>query len=207
MKLISSLLNFVSLTSNKYGIDESHGLGHSMDVLVNSHNIYNSELLNNPFLRGQERIIYTSACLHDMCDKKYMNQTQGIIAIEEFLNDKLPELEIDITKQIISTMSYSYVKKYGFPQLNKYQLAYHIVREADLLSGYDVDRSIIYSMNHFNNDLISAYKDTKNIFDNRVFKHFEDNLFITEYSKKKSKKLEAHSYSRLNYWEKIINRL
>jgi hypothetical protein len=207
MKLISSLLNFVSFTSKIHRIDESHGLGHSMDVLVNAHAIYSSELLKHPILKSQERIIYTSASIHDMCDKKYMDPDEGIQSIELFLNDKITQPEIDITKQIISTMSYSKVKQNGFPELNEYQLAYHIVREADLLSAYDVDRCIIYNMNRLGGDLMSAFSDAKTIFENRIFKHYDDGLFITDYSKEKGKELEIQSYKRFEHWEKIISKL
>jgi hypothetical protein len=207
MKLISSILEFVSFTSRKYFIDESHGLGHSMNVLINTHAIYNSEVIKHPILRNHERILYTSAALHDMCDRKYMNPDEGITAIEYFLTDKISQIEIDITKQIISTMSYSKVKKNGFPELNEYQLAYHIVREADLLAAYDVDRCIIYNMNRLGGSLLSAYNDSKIIFENRIFKHFEDELFITDYSKKKGKELEKEAVKRFEYWEKVISKL
>lgn len=207
MRLISSLLKFVSFTSKKYAIDESHGLGHSMNVLINAHAIYSSEVLNYPILRNQERIIYTSACIHDMCDRKYMNPDEGISSIESFLSDKINKIEIDIIKQIISTMSYSKVKKNGFPELNEYQLAYHIVREADLLSAYDVDRCIIYNMNCLGGSLMTAYDDAKTIFENRIFKHFDDGLFITEFSKQKGKELEADAYKRFEHWDKIIGKL
>ena len=207
MRLISSLLKFVSFTSKKYAIDESHGLGHSMNVLINAHAIYSSEVLNYPILRNQERIIYTSACIHDMCDRKYMNPDEGISSIESFLSDKINKIEIDIIKQIISTMSYSKVKKNGFPELNEYQLAYHIVREADLLSAYDVDRCIIYNMNCLGGSFMTAYDDAKTIFENRIFKHFDDGLFITEFSKQKGKELEADAYKRFEHWEKIIGKL
>jgi hypothetical protein len=207
MKLISALLKFVSFTSTKYAVDESHGLGHSMDVLVNAHAIYSSEVLKNPILKSQERIIYTSASIHDMCDKKYMDPDEGIQSIESFLNDKITKPEIYMTKQIISTMSYSKVKINGFPELNEYQLAYHIVREADLLSAYDVDRCIIYNMNRLGGDLMTAFTDAKNIFENRVFKHFDDGLFITDYSKEKGKELEIQAYKRIEHWEKIISKL
>lgn len=205
MKLISSLLEFVSLTSQKYAIDESHGLGHSMNVLIHTNNIYNHEVFAYPFLKKQQRIIYTSAIVHDMCDKKYMNQQEGIEEIENFLKYKLPLSEIDVISQIISTMSYSSVKKQGFPNLNEYQLAYHIVREADLLSAYDFDRCIMYNMNHLNGNFINAYRDAKTLFENRIFKHFDDGLFITEYSKNKGKEYEAEAIKRLQSWEKIVH--
>jgi len=143
MSLITKLFHFVLYASSKYNIDESHGLSHSMNVLNFAHNIYINELPDFPFLKEQERIIYTSAILHDMCDKKYMNENEGIYEIEEYLQEKLDPIEIDLTKTIISTMSYSTVKKKGYPLLGTYQLAYHIVREADLLSAYDFDRCMI----------------------------------------------------------------
>ena len=205
MKLISSLLEFVSLTCRKHAIDESHGLGHSMNVLIHANHIYNHEVMNHPMLRNQERIIYTSAIIHDMCDKKYMNQNDGILEIESFLKCRIPLTEIDIIKQIIATMSYSTVKKQGFPDLKDYQLAYHIVREADLLTAYDIDRCIMYNMNHLNGDFMNAYKDAKYLFENRIFKHFEDGLFITDYSKIKGKEYELEANKRLQSWEKIIN--
>lgn len=45
MKILPSLLRFVQLTSVKYNIDESHAVGHSMEVLHNTHEIF----INNIF--------------------------------------------------------------------------------------------------------------------------------------------------------------
>ena len=60
-------------------IDESHGIKHSMDVLNYAHNIYKNEINNYPIIKKHERIIYISAIIHDMCDKKYCDcQTHWI---------------------------------------------------------------------------------------------------------------------------------
>jgi hypothetical protein len=99
-----------------------------------------------------------------MCDKKYMNENDGIRDIEDYLQYKLQPEESDATKNILSTMSDSTVKKYGFPDLGKYQFAYHIVREADLLSAYDFDRSMIFELNRHNFDFYDAFDDSKNLF-------------------------------------------
>lgn len=203
--LLSKLFKFVFVTSLKYNIDESHGLSHSMNVLNFAHNIYKNELYKYPPIKDYERIIYTSAIVHDMCDKKYMDENKGINEIELFLNDKLTNEELDITKKIISTMSYSTVKKNGFPNLGKYQLAYHIVREADLLSAYDFDRCMLYKLNHHNFDFYNAFDDAKLLFEKRVFKHNEDGLFITDYSKFESKILHNIAEKRIYDWENIIN--
>ena len=87
MSLLTKLFHYVLLASSKYNIDESHGLSHSMDVLNFAHNIYINELPDCPFLKEQEKVIYTAAILHDMCDKKYVNEDEGIRQIEDFLQD------------------------------------------------------------------------------------------------------------------------
>ena len=204
MSLFTKLFKFVLLTASKYNIDESHGLSHSMDVLYNAHKIYQSEIDTNPYLKEQENIILISAALHDMCDKKYMDEYEGIKLIEEFLQDKLEDEEIDITKKIITTMSYSTVKKNGFPTLGNYQHAYHIVREADLLSAYDFDRCMIYNLNKKQTDIEDAFMDAYNLFQNRVLKHNKDELLLTDYSIRESQMLEYKALSRMDHWRKIL---
>jgi hypothetical protein len=141
------------------------GLGHSMEVLFNAHQIYNDNIFKYPFLKNQEQVIYTSAIIHDMCDKKYINQTQGIYEINHLLNHKMSFTDIVMTDKIISTMSYSNVKRNGFPNLGDYQLAYHIVREADLLAAYDFDRSVIYHMYKTDGDFLKSYENAIELFE------------------------------------------
>jgi HD superfamily phosphodiesterase len=204
LKHINSFFNFILVLSKKYNIDESHGIRHSMDVLQYANNIYESEKNINPILINHQNIIYTSALLHDMCDKKYVEESEGIKEIEIFLKNKLTIKEIEIVNQIISRMSYSTVKKIGYPNLGEYQLAYHIVREADLLAAYDFDRSIIYKINCLHENFESAYLDSIKLFENRVFKHLDDNLFVTEYSKNLAYQLQLNSISRINSWKYLI---
>ena len=206
MLLLSKLLQFVLFTSQKYNIDESHGIGHSIDVLHFAHNIYENEVCTNPFLKKHENIIYVSAIIHDMCDKKYMNQDDGIFEIENFLQKKLPVNDIDVVKQIISTMSYSYVKKNGFPILGEYQHAYHIVREADLLSAYDFDRCMTYKLHLNGGDIDDAFEDSLDLFNHRVLQHNKDNLFLTDYSLLKSRELHLQSLQRIQSWKQILKK-
>lgn len=206
ISLFSKLFQFVMLITARRNIDESHGLSHSMDVLHFAHNIYNDELPKHPELVEQERLIYVSAIIHDMCDKKYMNENEGVAEIEDYLGDKLTHLEIDTTKQIVSTMSYSKVKKNGFPDLGLYMPAYHIVRESDLLSAYDFDRSMIYHMYNGGVSAEQAFNNAKDLFKNRIFKHDKDGLFTTEYAKKYYPYLQSKSLIRMNAWERILSK-
>ena len=100
-------------------------------------------------------------------------------------------------------MSYSTVKKNGYPDLGIYQQAYHIVREADLLAAYDIPRCIIYNMNKFNSSYLEALIEMKFIFENRVLQYMSDNLFITEYSNKKAKILHEKCLTELEEIDKI----
>jgi len=192
--------------SKKYSVDESHGLLHSMNILNYANTIYEYEKINFPFLQAQEKIIYVSAIIHDMCDAKYMNEAEGIKEINNFLENQITNDEINIIQNIISTMSYSKVKKNGFPCLGDYQMAYHIVREADLLTAYDFERCMIYHLNKQNNDnnFVDAFYNAKKLFENRVFKHEEDGLFITSWSKNNHLHLHSQALTRINMWEKII---
>jgi HD superfamily phosphodiesterase len=205
MKLYNYLFDFVVLTSKLYKIDESHAVKHSMDVFYYSNEIYKNELINNPYIKEHKNIIDSASILHDMCDKKYMNEKRGLERIGNYLKDKLTKNETDMTLKIISTMSYSKVKKHGFPNLEEYQLAYNIVREADLLAGYDFDRCIIYQMLKNNECYETSFLDAKDLFQKRTLKYREDNLFITEYSKKISNVLHQNAIERINFLSDILD--
>ena len=122
------------------------------------------------------------------------------------VKDKITVNKIEITKQIISSMSYSTVKKKGFPQLKEYQLAYHIVRESDLLAAYDFDRCLIYNIHkNKNTDFKYSYNDSVKLFENRILNYIPDDLFTLQYSKDMAYKLQLNSIDRINSWKNIIN--
>lgn len=189
LNLINTGFKYVVETSKMYNIDESHALKHSMEVYGLAKKIYHSEVIKNPILEQQKEIIYMAAIGHDMCDKKYMDEKEGIQKYQKYLSEYMSTSDLEIMGKIIGTMSYSKVKVNGYPDLGEYQLAYHIVREADLLSAYDIDRCIIYTIYRDNCSYTDALKEALELFDNRVFRMRQDRLFKTAYSKKESLKL------------------
>ena len=202
---LNELFHFVLFMTKKYNIDSSHSEGHSMNVLHYADEIYRRELLMFPYLKNQTNVIYTASVLHDMCDKKYMNQDTGLQEIQTYLKYKLNDEEIYFSKRIMETMSYSTVKKYGYPDLGEYQIAYHIVREADLLTSYDFDRAMIYHLNK-GNDLTSSYYNSLHLFENRVFNYNTDKLLLSDYAQQTSMKLTISSLKRMLAWNKILLR-
>lgn len=202
--LINHAFNFVIHCSEKFHIDESHGLKHSMDVLHCANKIYNSEVKINPYLIEQKDIIFSSCILHDMCDRKYNLETEGIIEINKYMKPYMSKQQLDMMTKIISTISYSKVKKYGYPDLKEHQLAYHIVREADLLTAYDIDRCIIYGMMVEKNSYSEALGRARELFRDRVLNYRSDDLFITNYSKILSLKLHLKAVEDLEKIDLII---
>jgi len=184
--IVNIAFHYVMQTSHKFNIDESHALRHSMDVFHFANNIYDSELYVNPFLKQQKNIIMCSAILHDMCDKKYVDEKMGIDEMNHFMKQYINQDDLNIINKIISSMSYSTVKKNGYPNLDNYNLAYHIVREADLLAGYDVERCIIYQMAQHCDSYVDSLDRANKLFQNRIFRYIDEELFLTDYSKNMS---------------------
>lgn len=204
--LYNTLFNYVILTSKIYNIDETHSLKHSMDVFYFANKLYETELNKNHYLLNQKIIIDTSAILHDMCDKKYVNEEIGINRIKNYMNSFIEEKDLNVTLKIISTMSYSTVMKNGFPDLGEYQLAYNIVREADLLASYDYERCIMYQIYKNNDSYIDAANIAKKLFDDRVFRYNKDNLFKLDYSKKLSLELHMNALKKINLLDRALLR-
>ena len=202
--LINHALRYVIDTSFKFSIDESHALKHSLEVFNYAKEIYDYQVVQYPFLEKQKEVIFVSAILHDMCDKKYMDQENGVEMIKHHMRNHLDQEQLMMLGKIISTMSYSTVKKYGYPHLGEYQMAYHIVREADLLSAYDLDRCLIYSLMCEKLDYHNALKRVIQITKDRILTYRTDKLFVTNYSKAASLQLHKKAVKKLKILEDTI---
>lgn len=146
--LVKNSLSLVSQFSIINNIDKSHNEHHSKEVLFWAVDIMESQ--NKKFTRSELNIIIQSCILHDLVDKKYSPD-------EKFVKNYLANLhsteEIDTIMNIITTMSYSKIFKDNtiiFPdwiQDSPYNECFHITREADLLSSYNIARMIEYRKN------------------------------------------------------------
>lgn len=200
------LYNFVKISSSKFCIDETHAIRHSMDVCKYANLMYIKELSIYPHIKTQRRVILTSAIIHDMCDSKYMKSSEGIQYVKQFLDNKLDyeSHEKNAIIDIISTMSYSKVKKNGFPNLGTYQEAYHIVRESDLLCGYDFDRCLIFGLINEGLNYESAFLRAKELYDTRMGKQIEDKLFTTQFAQIEAEILDKKNRQRIIEIEQMI---
>ena len=204
---LNELFQFVIAVSSRHNIDESHSIGHSMRVFQFAEQIAREESrwVHNPSAFVEQReIIQAAAILHDTCDKKYRDESVGLAELREFLAPKMKEEHVNATLDIIGTMSYSTVKKRGMPMLGKYQSAYHVVREADLLDAYDFDRSMIYHMAKNGKSLEDSYADACKLFEERVLRHNDDGLFVTRYALREHKILAQNAIVRMHHWRRVL---
>jgi hypothetical protein len=188
MSHLEKIIRFINQTCIIYNIDDSHDLRHSLEVLGWSEQLTKNSSRN--ITPKESQIIHLSCLLHDMCDKKYMDENMGLERIKNFLMGEL-EVEDDILEAvvfIISTMSYSKVIKIGYPDFNnKYdnidlEYCYHVVRNSDLLCSYNPERCINYQI-RCGGSRKEGIKKMLELFDNRILMLIENNYINLEEAK------------------------
>jgi hypothetical protein len=167
---------FVEQMCSKYGIDKSHDVDHAKDCVQ-----FATQLLDDTITDEQRTVILYAAAVHDTVDKKYVPIEQACSEVRSFFETLgLEPRLIQAILAIITTMSYSYLVKrraegLSFPDHGPWQTAYHIVRHADLLCAYRVERCFQYQK-HIMPEIsdADAMIAVRKIFDNRVFKYISD---------------------------------
>lgn len=189
--LIPIVENFVRQKSNLYHIDYSHNLHHSHMVRGLGFLIADNDY---HLTKNQREVLYLSSMLHDMCDPKYTPRTQSILDVSNFLKQDcgVSAMTHDGVMNIITSMSYSQVVKpdgsVNYPpwllKEKNYKDVYHITREADLLSSYDLKRMIHYKREKmcllYSSDI---YKDILETVGTRISKLVERDLFVSPTAK------------------------
>ena len=173
------LFNFIEQQCMKYDIDKSHGSKHAwgtalraMAILKTLENVSDKE----------ERIAIYSAALHDTCDSKYCPIQEATSDIRSFLLgiQWAPE-EIEAVLSIITTMSYSKLKKnvkegvIEYPDHGEWQRAYDVARNADLLEGYIVARCVLYNQHIYPGKTEDEHWErAEQLFNERVFNYVSE---------------------------------
>lgn len=188
LSLIPMVEKFVQEKSQYYKIDLSHNLHHSLQVKELGFVIAERDYHLNT---RQKEILYLSCMLHDMCDAKYIPRVQGILDVSNFMRNKccVSMLTHDAVMEIITSMSYSQIVQpdgnVDYPawlstEQNGWGEVFHIARQADLLTSYDVKRMIHYKQEklgfHYSCDI---YQDVVETVDARMSKLLEKELFIS----------------------------
>jgi len=183
---MTKVWEFVAQRCAEHGIDDSHGLIHSKATVMWA------KLLLDSFedVSAEERkFALYGAALHDMCDSKYMDVSAGQAQIRSWLLDSAGGWSVedaDALIGVIGTTSYSKLKKacvvgedgkvvIVYPEHGKWQRAYHIIRHADLLDAYIVERCMLYNEHIYPTmSAEESWARVIRIFDDRVFKYVSD---------------------------------
>ena len=154
--LIQNSLHVVKEHCQKYQIDESHNEKHSKEVVD-----YSIEMIKtiSDISIDEQQVIILSSIFHDAVDHKYIFDNNIDILrglLKKVLTEKNYRL-IPYVLDIISNMSFSktVIRQndnslvFQLPERMKnhpFLRSYHIVRNADLLSSYNLKRAIFYNI-------------------------------------------------------------
>lgn len=187
-KRVYPCLHRVIVKSRAYKVDDSHNHVHALDVARLANKIIPLKDTITP--RIHEKVM-VCALLHDTIDHKYLVTDQAREReqrdLSRFLRETLEysSRESQQLQTIMSDMSYSKTVVEGqFILPQSIQEAdphtreiYHLVRQADLLSSYDVERMLQYKYHRLfteeehpsmENRMKRVYEDTVQTFTNRI---------------------------------------
>lgn len=189
---------YINEKSRIYNIDLSHNLHHSLQVKELAFTIAEKDHYNLD--NRQREVLYLSCMLHDMCDAKYTPLPQSILDVSNFLMKecRVSRHTHDGVMKIITSMSYNKIIRpdgtVWFPRWlenKRYKdlvKVFHITRESDLLTSYDLKRMV-----HYKNDRLGSiyscdtYHDIIKTVGSRMNKLLERNLFLSPTATKVAK--------------------
>jgi hypothetical protein len=202
-----SLFEFIESQCNRFNIDKSHGIIHSKRCMSLVESMFTDNLTDD-----EKIVALYSAALHDLCDKKYVQLSESITTIRDWLwLNMLKEEMVEAILSIIQTMSYSYLdqRRYEnglqwYPDHGKWNKSYHLARNADLLEGYEVGRCYLYTKHIYPNwKEEQVWKRVEDFFDRRMFNYLSDGWLTEPYAIKLAPFLEdkARNSFKSRTWE------
>jgi HD superfamily phosphodiesterase len=165
--------------SKRGNIDNSHNHHHSKEVLF-----WSVEIIKRlPFEMSKHDILITGQCalLHDLVDQKYTDFSKDV---EYHLQKYHTADDIRSVMKIIQNMSYSKIVsndgQVSFPSWVEHSSLckiYHVVREADLLSSYNLARMIEYRKKLSNYTEEKIKEEVMELYEHRMKRLVERGLF------------------------------
>jgi hypothetical protein len=191
---------FVNKISKMYDIDESHNHIHSRHVLH-----YATEIMKKKPHLTQHQVLLVSlgSMLHDIIDEKYIHQSLHDQILRSAFCFILPDHE----SETFFTPLYLFMKNMSFsktvhthPKSRKLMFTlpavmtghpdlecYHVIRQADLLSSYNIKRTMIYRQHKsgYQKSESEIMDETVELFQNRMWKLIgsEPCVFVDDFVK------------------------
>lgn len=200
--------DFIFSTCRRYNIDYSHNMHHSFQVLELADTIAKRDY---SLTTNEKTVLDLSCLLHDMCDNKYTIVYQSSLDISKFLLTDLcvPHHIHDGVMNTIMTMSFNKIvqtdNRVVYPMWLEtewhYRDAFHIAREADLLTSYDLKRMVHYKHERLGlQDFDTIHHDIRDTVENRMRLLIDPlHLFVSPTAKKIAKAWEAELMDTLEH--------
>jgi HD superfamily phosphodiesterase len=199
---METLYDFIESLCREYKIDASHDLQHSIRCVAWVNRLADAD---PAFTVDERRMAIYAVALHDMCDAKYTDVYVASRRVRTWLctNGWTEELA-DAIIHIITTMSYSKLRaamvdaEIVYPDHGRWQAVYHIVRHADLLEAYRVDRCYLYQK-HVRPDMSDdeCWNNVAALFQRRVLKYVSDGWIFLDAALEHTDRLEAEARRRI----------
>ena len=152
--LVKKSIPLIEKHSIKYNIDSSHNHIHSKEVANYCLQILKCE--KNIHLKDK-KIALLGSLFHDTIDSKYIKGEDTEVILKNLLEKVVPDEEETIKQVILFSKYISYSKtveknkdgslRFVLPEpLQHFEnlQAYHVMRNADLLSSYNLQRTLVY---------------------------------------------------------------
>jgi len=175
-------------------IDDSHNHIHSKEVLF-----WACEILENEKLQlSSDEILFIGRCalLHDLMDHKYTDFSD---VVHRHLRQYHTQSDTERMMKVMSEMSYSkIVDKNGIVTMPlNADHVFHVVREADLLSSYNIARMIEFRLRNQTMTRSEIIRDVLSLYHERMAKLIERRLFVFPSSEKIATSLDMICKLRL----------
>jgi HD superfamily phosphodiesterase len=201
---------FANSMIRAYNIDASHGITHLVNT-ARFAKIILAEFAHETIIPGlsksaEEELILDAAFIHDLVDRKYMNEAVGVQHVRAaFKENDYGDDKINMIIEMITSMSFSKRvarRRAGLPMIEPGPLAtaIAILVDADQLDAYEVERCHTYqATRYFGLDAPQLSLEersrlcrgwTKTILTNRVLK-YKDEYMNTQTGKKLSAPLHS----------------
>lgn len=191
---------FVKKISEIYDVDESHNHIHSRHVLH-----YATEIMKKKPHLTQHQVLLVSlgSMLHDIVDEKYIHQSVH----DQILHSAFSFILSDHDSKTFDTPLRLFMKNMSFsktvhthPKSRRLMFilpdtltghpdleCYHVIRQADLLSSYNIKRTILYRQHKSGYQKSDSYvmDETMELFQNRMWKLIasEPCVFVDDFVK------------------------
>lgn len=218
VQLLKKSIPIVKKHAEKYNVDESHNHIHSLEVANYCLNLIRFEA---NLSKTEQDIAILGSIFHDTIDDKYIPSSENT---DELLQSYLEQVVGTHSKLIEPVILFSKSMSYSktvvrqkdksltleiplYIQTHPYVRAFHLMRNADLLSSYNLKRCLLFrSWRNETKDSIRLYNEMQELYWNRMHMLRKYNILYLEnpYCDLASKLLEASTERRIKNYENYI---